>query len=208
METIPLDFTANYKRFTRTKAGRPELAEIPEFSFLMIEGQGSPDDIAFATAIETLYGVAYTIKFALKRAGFGPVFAVPPLEGVYDLEDLTGRFRPEDRDHLIWTLMIAQPPHVTSDHLDAARIEIARKKSGETAHLVRLQSLTEGLCVQALHIGPYATEAVTADLIHAHMATNGLTMRGRHHEIYLSDPRRAAPEKLKTILRWPVSRIG
>ena len=200
METIPFNSTVSLKRLAGTKACRPELVEIPEFSFPMIDGQGSPDETEFATAIETLEGLAWTIRFAHKRAGFGPVYSVPTLEGLYHVDNWAGTFRPKDLDHLIWTLMIAQPPPVATVHLEAARMDFARKKPGETLQPVRLRSLAEGLCVRELHIAP-ATESVTTELIHDCLEANGLMMRGRHHEIYLVDPRRAAPETLRTLPR-------
>jgi len=121
METIPFDSTATLKRLAGTKACRPELVEIPEFSFPMIDGQGSPDETEFATAIETLEGLAWTIRFAHKRAGFGPVYSVPPLEGLYHVDNWSGTFRPKNLDQLIWTPMIAQPPPVATVHLEPAR---------------------------------------------------------------------------------------
>ncbi len=208
METIPLDLNSVYKSLTRTRAGRSELIDVPELQFLMIDGRGSPDDPGFAAAIETLYGLSYTIKFALKKSGSGPNYSVPPLEGLYDVEDWSGAFSPADREHLVWTLMIAQPPYVTVDHLKAAIGTLSRKKPGAVTHLVRLEMFAEGRCVQALHIGPYSTESVTTEHIHDFLEANGLMVRGRQHEIYLGDPRRAAPEKLKTLLRWPVSQKG
>ena len=126
---------------------------------------------------------------------------MPPLEGLYHVDNWAGTFRPKDLDHLIWTLMIAQPPHVATVHLEAARMDFARKKPGETLQPVRLRSLAEGRCAQALYVGPFATESVTTELIHDCLEANGLSMRGRHHEIYLGDPRRAAPETLRTLPR-------
>jgi hypothetical protein len=182
----------------------PELVEVPELSFLMIDGQGDPNvSERYREAIQALYGVSYTLKFALKRAG-GPEYRVAPLEGLWWVEDMT-RFTIKDKSAWEWTAMIKQPPEVTQELVAEAAAEVAQKKQLPAARELRLERFAEGLAAQVLHVGPYPDEGPTIERLHAFIAEQGCATRGKHHEIYLSDPRRTAPERLKTIIRQAVT---
>lgn len=181
----------------------PELVDVPELSFLMIDGHGDPNTSArFQEALQALYAASYTLKFALKRSG-GPDYRVAPLEGLWRTDDVR-RVSVDDKSAWEWTLMIRQPLEVTALLLAETADEVAEKKQSTAVRELRLERFAEGLAAQVLHVGPYAEEAPTIERLHAFIAERGYEPRGRHHEIYLGDPRRAAPERLKTIIRQPV----
>jgi hypothetical protein len=171
----------------------------------MIDGSGDPNTAPeYAEAVQALYSVAYTVRFALKRAP-DPVDApVMPLEGLWWVPDMS-TFSVEDKSRWNWTLMIVQSEHVTAGVADAARETAARKKGLPAIERVRLERFEEGRAAQILHRGPYRTEGPTVAALHRFIDDQGLALSGRHHEIYLGDPRRAAPERLRTIIRQPVS---
>jgi hypothetical protein len=155
-------------------------------------------------AVETLYAVAYALKFARKRDGSVPDYKVMPLEGLWWLDGEP--FTPGWKERLTWTLLIRQPVDVTAELVEEARRQVARKKKGLPAlDALRLESLSEGWCAQIMHLGPYADEEPTGRRLHASIAERGYTPRGKHHEVYLDDPRRTPPEKLRTVLRQPVT---
>jgi hypothetical protein len=183
----------------------PTLVKVPSLTYLMVDGKGDPNvSEDFREAIQALYGLSYTLKFQLKKEGVEHV--VGPLEGLFHAKDpsvfLTGKKKEWE-----WTLMILQPKEVTAKRLAAARGDLMRKKKLASLPDVRLAKLAEGLCAQVLHIGPYAAEGPTIQGLHRFMEESGCTFAGAHHEIYLSDPGRTAPERLKTIIRQPVRRI-
>ncbi len=186
-----------------TARRRPGIIEVPELKFLMIDGHGDPNTSAdYGHAIEALYSVAYTLKFRIKAEG-SLDFPVMPLEGLWWAAD-AAEFPAEEKSSWSWTAMLLQPDVVT-DELVADAIEAAsRKRSIPAAALLRLESFTEGLSAQILHIGPYAEEAPTIAELHAFIAEQGHARRGKHHEIYLGDPRRSAPDRLRTIIRQPI----
>ena len=182
----------------------PRLVEVPRLSYFMIDGQGPPAGEAFQVAIQALYSTAYTIKFALKAAGRTD-FVAPPLEALWWSADPRA-FEENRRDVWYWTLMLMLPEHVGGTDLQAALDDLERKRKRVPAHdLLRLATLEEERAVQALYVGPYDDMGPAIDGLHAFAASNGYRPAGRHHDIYLSDPRRSAPEKLKTILRRPVA---
>ncbi len=176
----------------RRRAGEPSLVRCQPAKVLAVVGEGAPESSAFAAAIRALYGVAYTIKFARKKAG-GPPVAPGPLEGLWQNIEAP-------RAEWQWKLIMRVPADVTAAEVRAARA----KKAIEVP--VRVEILREGQAVEALHVGPYATEPLTIHAMRAFMAEHHLRAHGLHHEIYLGDPRRTAPERLKTILRQPVAR--
>jgi len=171
---------------------KPELVEVPEQEFLMVDGKGDPDGPVYAAAVAALYKPAYTLRFALKRAGVDR--KVAPLEGLWWSDNIADFAAGGDRSRWNWTMMIGLPP-------EAADLTVPVSEG------VRRERFHEGLCAQARHIGPYATEPETLDRLHAFITDSGYAISGHHHEIYLSDPRRTAPERLKTILRYPVRQI-
>lgn len=191
----------------RGKPGEFRILELPTASYLMIDGAGNPNTQAFTDAVESLYPVAYTLKFASKRDGTD--YVVPPLEGLWWADDMSTFTSARDKSRWSWTLMLVVPEWIDADAVEAARAAVGAKQA-PPARLgdIRFETLDEGTCVQTLHIGSFDDEApVLARMHDEFIPGNGWRMTGRHHEIYLADPRRTAPEKLRTILRQPVERI-
>jgi len=193
----------------------PSLVDVPEMLFLMADGSGDPNELEgeFTKALELLYSLAYTIKMSHK-AGSAPEgyfeYAVPPLEGLWWFGDGATDIAAADKRKYCWTAMIRQPEFVTPEFFRWAAGEVARNKKKLDTGRARLARFTEGLCVQCMHIGPYAEEPATVGRMHAYTQAQGLISdlsdERKHHEIYLGDPRRTAPEKLRTVLRLPVRR--
>jgi hypothetical protein len=183
-----------------------EMVRIPKFQYLMIDGSGDPNSsLEFQEAVQAMYTAAYTLKFMIKKDK-GIDYPVMALEGLWWADDMSS-FLTGNKAAWKWTLMIMQPKVVTKS-LFSKGVKSAMEKKGLVAlERIRLESLEEGLCVQIMHIGPYAQEGPTIQNLHAFAKERGLGLRGKHHEIYLSDPRKAKPEKMKTIVRQPVQRI-
>lgn len=184
-----------------------ELVEVPEMQYLMIDGAGNPGTAAaYQEALAALYAVAYKIKFISKKE-LGRDYVVPPLQGLWWAEDMSA-FVAGNKDDWLWTMMIMTPDWITEEVYTQALEVVANGKEPPAAlEALRLESYHEGLCAQIMHIGSYADEAPTLHRLHHEwMPSNGYTFNGKHHEIYLSDPRRVAPEKLKTVLRQPVAK--
>ena len=180
----------------------PRLVRVPLLRFLCIDGSGDPNTApAFETAVQALYSVSYTMKFAVKKAG-GPQFKVAPLEGLWWAEDMS-TFTTGDKSAWDWTLMIHQPDAVTDELVERAAAEVAEKKSLPAAQQLRMEPFEEGAAAQVMHLGPYSSEGPTIARLHDYIREQGFALAGKHHEIYLGDPRRAAPEKLRTIIRQP-----
>jgi hypothetical protein len=208
-----LDLKKQFKHLYQPSAKKIETVQVPSLQFAMLDGaieKGSEPgkSPAFAEATQTLYSLAYTLKFMLKKRKTDAIdYPVMALEGLWWVED--GQFDIRVKDNWYYTLMILQPEVITPEIFEAAREEVRRKKGdGDILNRAKLAYFEEGLCVQTMHIGPYATEPATIDLMQAYMQENGLQdnvgPNGKHHEIYLSDPRKAAPDKMKTVLRHPV----
>jgi hypothetical protein len=193
----------------QAKVGQLRLLDVPDLQYLMIDGHGDPNTSpAFAEAVETLYPVAYALKFAAKR-GLGRDFVVMPLEGQWWAEDMSSFTAERDKARWDWTLMIMQPDWIDEDMFTAAVAQAGTKGSPARLGDLRLEPLSEGRCVQTLHVGTFDDEAdVLARMHDEFIPDNGLRMVGKHHEIYLSDLRRVAPEKQRTILRQPVAGSG
>ena len=184
------------------------IVEIPDLRYLMIDGRGDPNTSpAFTHAAEALYPVAYKLKFSSKRQ-LGRDYVVMPLEGLWWAEDMDVFTTSRDKSRWNWTLMIMVPDWIDYDLFATAVQQAGAKNRPARLDEVRLEVLSEGRCVQTLHIGSYDDEAaLLARMHHEFIPAHGLTMVGRHHEIYLSDARRVAPDKLRTILRQPVRAI-
>lgn len=182
-----------------------QVVDVPRMHYLMIDGSGDPNTAqAYKDAVSALYSVAYTLKFAYrKREGID--YPVMPLEGLWWVDDLS-QLNMGDKSNWQWTMMIVQPDVVTDAALADAAAEVKRKKNLAAAEQVRLAPMQEGVSAQILHIGPYAAEAPTIERLYAYMDEHGYVHNGKHHEIYLSDPGRTAPDKLKTIIRQPIAR--
>ncbi|MHB1294595.1 MAG: GyrI-like domain-containing protein [Anaerolineae bacterium] len=185
----------------------PALIDVPEIPMLMIDGQGDPRTATeYQAAVETLYGLAYTSKFMLKKRGGMDEWTVMPMQGLWWAEDVEA-YLLNERDAWQWTMMMAQPEFLTTAMLQEAYDSLVAKKGVETLRPWRLERFKEGLAAQVMHHGPYADERPTVERLHAFVAAQGLQLVGKHHEIYLSDPRRTAPEKMRTILRHGVARV-
>ena len=179
------------------------MLEIPERSYLAVDGHGDPNGPAFAPAAESLYPVAYALKFASKAAGRD--YVVPPLEGLWWAQDRDAITRRRDKAVGEWTLLLLVPDWLGADDV-AAAVERTGTKAPPRLDDVRLQTLDEGRCMQTLHVGPFDDEGPVLHRLHHEVLPGaGFTPSGEHHEVYLSDPRRTAPEKQRTILRQPVS---
>jgi hypothetical protein len=198
----------------RGRKGRVEIVDVPELGYLAVAGEGDPNGPAFAAAVQALYTVAYGAHFlAKKRLGAAP--RVMPLEALWWVDDPrqqdiitavalgTASMADTDRDRWRWQAMIMQPAPIDERIVDAAADQ-ARTKSLPALPRLRFQRWEEGRCAQTLHVGPYADEGPTIVRLHEAITAAGFQLRGHHHEIYLGDPRRSAPEKLRTLLRQPV----
>jgi hypothetical protein len=181
------------------------IVDVPPLKFLMIDGKGNPNTSqAFQEAMQALYGMSYTLKFASKKE-LGIDYTVMALEGLWWADDMEA-FSLGAKDTWYWTVMMLQPDHITPEFVETAREQLARKKDVPALPRLRYETFHEGLSVQIMYFGPYADEGPTIARMHAFMQDNGYTFNGKHHEIYIGDPRTAAPEKLKTVIRQPVKK--
>lgn len=188
----------------------PSIIDVPEMCFITIDGKGDPNKgKEYAAAVELLYGLSYTIKMSSKLI---LEYVVPPLEGLWSVEDefRGGGAAITDKNKFTWTMMIRQPDFVTADIFESAKISLANKKPSLDLTKPSLRTIAEGLCVQILHIGPYDDEPATIVILDDFALGNGydidINETRQHHEIYLSDPRRVAPTKLKTVIRHPIKK--
>ena len=202
-----IDFRKSLKALYGPPAGRFVEIDVPQMRFVKVDGAGDPNRVAdYGRAVEWLYAVSYAMKFACKRA-VGRDYVVPPLEGLWWAEDPRS-FVTRRKDDWRWTMMIMVPEFVPPDLFDAAVAKTGAKRDDRPDSL-RLEPLAEGRCLQAMHIGSYDDEGpLLAELHDRVMPERGLTFNGPHHEIYLGDPRRVAPERLKTVLRQPVRPVA
>jgi hypothetical protein len=198
------DLKKERKALYAPKPGTFTIIDAPDMSFLMIDGRGDPNtSAAYREAVEALYTASYAVR-AVAKTSLQKVHRVAPLEGLWSAEDWSV-FRTGDKSAWNWTMMIAQPDWITAEMVDDALVA-ARKRQRPALDLLRLERYAEGRCVQILHVGSYDDEGPTLARLHDEfLPANGLAPTGRHHEIYLSDPRKTEPAKLKTILRQPVT---
>ncbi len=202
MEKVDLKRTLKNLYGSSTKAA--SFVDVPAMSFLMVDGKGDPNTAQeYRNAIEALYSVAYTLKFMVKQGPTAVDYGVMPLEGLWwsdDMDDfLAGR-----KDNWQWTAMIMQPEYVTEELFEEAVQRAAKKKELPALSKVRLEQFAEGRAAQIMHIGPYSAERPAIEKLHAFILENGCELFGKHHEVYLGDFRKAAPDKLQTIIRQPV----
>ena len=202
-----IDFRKQHRDLYQPPAKEFTVVDVPPMQFLMIDGHGDPNTAPeYQDAIEALYAVAYKVKFASKKE-LEQDYVVPPLEGLWWAEDMEA-FTRRDKSAWDWTMMILQPQWITVEMFDGASEHIQKAKSLPAVPELRLEAYHEGLSVQILHIGSYDDEGPVLERMHGiFIPESGLRMHGKHHEIYLSDARKVAPEKLKTVLRQPVARI-
>ena len=197
-----LDLRKQFAAFYNPPANLVEIVEVPRMNFLMVDGKGDPNTApAYKESIEILYGVSYTLKFGVKKEKHLD-YSVMPLEGIW-YGDMSSPVQLRDWS---WTSMIMQPEIATGDMVERAVDELEQRKKIPGLGKIRFEHFEEGTAAQIMHIGPYATENPTIERLHRHIMEKGLKMRGYHHEIYLGDPRRSAPSRLRTILRQPVSK--
>ncbi len=199
-----IDYKKELKHLYKPSAKKVEVVEVPQMNFLMINGEGDPNTSqSFQDAIDVLYPLSYAIKFMIKRGQIGIDYGVLPLEALWWGDDMSS-FSVENKDNWKWTLMIMQPELVTKKMVKNAEEEVRKKKNPVALPLVRFESFKEGKAAQIMHIGPFSEEGPTVEKVHSFIEDNGSKRVGKHHEIYLSDIRRAAPEKWKTIIRQPM----
>lgn len=200
-----IDWKKELKHLWTSSAKEVTLVDVPEMNYLMVDGQGDPNTSQeFQDATEVLYTASYTLKFMVKKS-LSSDYVVMPLEGLWWADDMI-EFIEGNKDQWKWTLMIMQPEQVTNDLVREAFEQVKKKKNPVALSKTRFDSYHEGLSAQIMHIGPYSTERSTIEKLHEFIKENGYELRGSHHEIYLSNPRRVAPEKMKTILRQPIER--
>ena len=211
---VAFDFKKEYKDLYLPTT-KPTVIDVPEMVFIMIDGKGNPNtSSAYKNALEILYGLSYSIKMS-KMSGTQPKnyfeYVVPPLEGLWWGED--GYFdgtNITDKDKLYWTSMIRQPEFVTQEVFELAKQALSKKKPELDLTLARLVSFTEGLSAQIMHIGSYDDEPASIGVLESFIVDSGhkndISDSRKHHEIYLSDPRKTAPEKLKTVIRHPITK--
>lgn len=200
-----LDYKRELKELYGPRAGHPAIVDVPELSFLMVDGMGDPNASRdYREAVEVLFAVSYRVKFAVKRGANGIDYGVMPLEGLWWVDDMS-TFSLVDKSGWSWTAMIMQPDVVTEDLVQRFILEGSTKKPLPAAARLRFARFREGMAAQVLYTGPYGAEGPTIEWLHGFMANAGYRPSGKHHEIYLSDPSRAESVKLRTIIRQPVS---
>jgi hypothetical protein len=216
-----IDFKKQMKDLYRPPRGKFAVVEVPEMNYIMIDGQGDPNTaVVYQQAVEALYATSYKLKFMSKNE-LGKDYIVPPLEGLWSSGGMEGqlaaardenewlsRFAEADRNEWQWTMMIMQPDWIMAERFEQIRAKVEKAKGLPALEKMRFESYGDGLSVQVMHIGPYADEGSVLAKMHLDfIPNNGYAEIGKHHEIYLSDPRKTAPEKLKTVLRQPVKEI-
>ncbi|MFH1236692.1 MAG: GyrI-like domain-containing protein [Parcubacteria group bacterium] len=210
-----IDYKKDFKQLYLPPT-KPVTVKVPKMNYLMVDGEGSPESkkhtTPFQQAIQALYSIAYTVKFTLKFARVGPEYTVPPLDGLWWMKGGKNDFDLKRPNDWRWRLMIVQPNHVTKRHIvDAIKLireRAKKKKQPPSPRLddVVLKPFAEGLCVQIMHIGPYDKEKPSIEKLLIFVKEKGYKIAGLHHEIYLSDPRRVVPSKLRTVLRHQVKK--
>ncbi|KUO76046.1 MAG: transcriptional regulator [Desulfosporosinus sp. BRH_c37] len=204
---MPIDYKKTEKDLYQPKT-TPSIINVPEMTFITVDGKGDPNTSAeYTAAVELLYGFSYTIKMGNKSI---LEYVVPPLEGFWSVDDdfRGGGAVISDKSKFVWTMVIRQPDFVTADIFEASKAALAKKKPSIDTSKAKFKTITEGLCVQVMHIGSYDDEPATVAALDGFAIENGYIIdidgTRRHHEIYISDPRKVAPEKLKTVLRHPI----
>jgi hypothetical protein len=200
-----IDFKKTLKNLYGPSAKEFSVVDVPEMQFLMIDGHGDPNTArSYSEAVESLYAVAYKIKFTSKNR-LERDYTVPPLEGLWWAEDMNAFAQTRNKDAWDWTMMIMQPDWITDEIFRDSVVEVRKKKDLPALPIIRLERYDEGLSVQIMHVGSYDDEGPVLSSMHNQfIPESGYRMIGKHHELYLSDPRKVTPDKLKTVLRQPV----
>ena len=203
--TEKVDFRKTLKNLYNPGKGSFQLIEVPPMNFLMIDGKGDPNTaVEYQQAVEALYAMSYGIKFALKSQGVD--YIVPPMEGLWWMEDMN-EFTVANKPRWEWTMMIMQPEWVSGALVEKVKDKTYKKKGNPALQKIKFECYREGLSVQILYFGAYSNESSTIADMHDYIKRNGYKTNGKHHEIYLGDPRKSAPDKLQTILRQPICKI-
>ncbi len=200
-----LDLKKEFREYYNPSAKQCSVVDVPEWQFLMIDGTGDPNTAeAYRESIEALYAMSYTLKFMSKAEGVD--YTVMALEGLWWVEG-EADFESAPKDTWSWTSMMMQPAHLTRAHFESAAEQVRAKRNPPALDRMRFETFREGLSVQVMHIGPYAEEGPTIARLHQFALDSGYRLRSKHHEIYLGDPRRTAPERLRTVIRQPVEPV-
>ncbi|MBU1153970.1 GyrI-like domain-containing protein [bacterium] len=199
-----IDFKKKLKHLYQPSAKEVILVDVPTMNYLMVDGEGDPNKSqVYSDVIEVLFAVSYAVKFMVKKGALAIDYGVMPLEGLWWADDMS-KFSTEDKSNWKWTMMIMQPDFVTKEMVDNAIAEVRKKKNPTAISKIRFESLSEGKCAQILHIGPFSEEGPTIQRVHQFIEARGGKRTGKHHEIYLSDIRKADPVNWKTIIRQPM----
>lgn len=203
MEIAKIDFKKELKHLYKPSLKEVCLVNVPTMNFIMVDGKGDPNTSQeYREAVEALFGVSYTLKFMIKKGELGIDYGVLPLESLWWIDDMT-KFSVDNKEDWQWRAMIMQPEYVTQTLFDRATQEVKRKKNLPALSKLRFESFAEGKAAQIMHLGPFSEEGPTIEKVHNFIMTQGYQLSGKHHEIYLSDIRKAAPEKWKTVVRQP-----
>lgn len=198
-----VDLKKEFKQLYNPSVKEISVVDVPAMNFLFVDGEGAPASPQYVEAVGALFSVAYTLKFMVKKTK-GVDYGVMPLEGLWWMDDMT-QFSADRKDEWKWTAMIMQPKYVTAEDFKAAVEQVRKKKNPPALPKVRFESFKEGPSAQILYVGPFSDEGPTILKIHAYIQNSGHSLSGKHHEIYLNDPSKTAPGKLKTIIRQPFS---
>lgn len=203
---VKIDYKKELKDLYSPPKTKPGLVEVPTLHYLMIDGSGYPGTSKeYQDAMEALFPVSYALKFMVKKQQ-GIDYGVLPLEGLWWADDMT-KFK-EDRDSWKWTSMIVQPEHVTEALFKEAVAQVEKKKAPLALGKMRFEKYCEGTAAHIMHIGPFSEEGPTIEKLHAFIHDCGYELAGKHHEIYLSDMRKTAPGKMKTVIRQPLLKMS
>lgn len=198
-----VDLKKELKHLYQPSAKEVGQVQVPGMNFLMVDGEGDPNTSqAYAEAIEALFAVSYAIKFMVKKGDLAIDYGVMPLEGLWWADDMSS-FSAGNKSEWKWTMMIMQPSFVTREVIAKAIADVRAKKNPLALSKMRVEEFAEGRCAQILHVGPFSEEGPTIEQVHHYIDTRG-KRRGKHHEIYLSDIRRADPAKWRTVIRQPM----
>jgi hypothetical protein len=197
-----IDYKKELAALYRPSAKKVVTVDVPAFNFIMTDGQGDPGSEVFAAAVEALFSVSYTLKSMIKKGPRQLDYGVLPLEALWSADDPTA-FTEGRKDEWCWSAMIMQPEFIDEELYAQAIAQVTKKKPLAALEKLRFESFTEGQAAQTLHLGPFSEEGPTVERVHQFIASEGRVLCGRHHEIYLSDIRKAAPAKWKTVIRQP-----
>ena len=201
-----VDLKKELKQLYQPPKDKVVVVDVPAMNYLMVDGEGDPNTAqSYRDALEALYPLSYTLKFMVKNGPEAVDYGVMPLEGLWWTDDMSN-FTVEDKSRWKWTLMIMQPAYIKNAMVDAAMQEVRKKKNPVALPKVSFAEFSEGKAAQIMHIGPFSEEGPTVERVHNFIAEAGGKLSGKHHEIYLSDIRKADPKKWKTIIRQPMSR--